>query len=146
MATFIKAGFWEKLCKPCRGYKGWLNLDELIQSLAPPAPAPAYKVYTALLVQQNDNAPGVQVIQNTLGGDISFQYILPGVYYMTLPEPVTYDKLWISATNNNTNLNGIINYNIINTTVINITSMNAVTGLPANNIMYFSSIEIRIYP
>jgi hypothetical protein len=34
MATFIKAGFWEQLCKPCTGYKGWLNLDELIKSLA----------------------------------------------------------------------------------------------------------------
>lgn len=34
MATFIKAGFWETLCKPCRGYKGWLNLDELIKKLA----------------------------------------------------------------------------------------------------------------
>jgi hypothetical protein len=30
MATFIKAGFWEQLCKPCTGYKGWLNLDKLI--------------------------------------------------------------------------------------------------------------------
>jgi hypothetical protein len=34
MSTFIKAGFWEQLCKPCKGYKGWLNLDELIKSLA----------------------------------------------------------------------------------------------------------------
>ena len=33
MATWIKAGFWEKLCKPCKGYKGWLNLDQLIQSV-----------------------------------------------------------------------------------------------------------------
>ena len=43
MATWIKAGFWEQLCKPCRGYKGWLNLDNLIQSVAstivgPPGP------------------------------------------------------------------------------------------------------------
>lgn len=30
MATWIKAGFWEQLCKPCQGYKGWLNLDKLI--------------------------------------------------------------------------------------------------------------------
>lgn len=36
MATFIKAGFWEQLCKPCRGYKGWLNLDQLIESIAGP--------------------------------------------------------------------------------------------------------------
>jgi hypothetical protein len=34
MSTFIKAGFWEQLCTPCRGYKGWLNLDELIKKLS----------------------------------------------------------------------------------------------------------------
>ena len=39
MPTFIKAGFWEKLCKPCNGYKGWLNLDEFIQSFIPPTGA-----------------------------------------------------------------------------------------------------------
>lgn len=38
MPTFIKAGFWEELCKPCRGYKGWLNLDQLITSLLPAPP------------------------------------------------------------------------------------------------------------
>jgi hypothetical protein len=36
MATFIKAGFWDQLCKPCTGYKGWLNLDKLISDIAGP--------------------------------------------------------------------------------------------------------------
>jgi len=36
MANWIKAGFWEELCKPCRGYKGWLNLDKLITDIAGP--------------------------------------------------------------------------------------------------------------
>ena len=41
MATFIKAGFWEQLCKPCLGYKGWLNLDKLISDVVgPPIPGP----------------------------------------------------------------------------------------------------------
>jgi len=41
MATFIKAGFWEQLCKPCTGYKGWLNLDKLISDVVgPPIPGP----------------------------------------------------------------------------------------------------------
>lgn len=31
MATFIKTGFWEKAQK---GFKGWLNLDQLIESIA----------------------------------------------------------------------------------------------------------------
>ena len=38
MATFIKAGFWEQLCKPCKGYKGWLNLDEFVDSRVVPGP------------------------------------------------------------------------------------------------------------
>ena len=38
MATFIKAGFWEQLCKPCKGYKGWLNLDEFVNSRVVPGP------------------------------------------------------------------------------------------------------------
>lgn len=41
MATFIKAGFWDELCKPCKGYKGWLNLDKLITDVVgPPIPGP----------------------------------------------------------------------------------------------------------
>jgi hypothetical protein len=54
MATFIKAGFWDKLCQPCKGYKGWLNLDELIQSFIP---KPKYKVFTALLTQSGGDDP-----------------------------------------------------------------------------------------
>jgi len=43
MPTFIKAGFWEKLCVPCKGYKGWLNLTKFVQDTAseivgPPGP------------------------------------------------------------------------------------------------------------
>jgi len=66
MATFIKAGFWEQLCKPCRGYKGWLNLDQLITSLLP---APAYRVYTALLTQSGGDDP--RAMQGDGGGDLS---------------------------------------------------------------------------
>ena len=36
MATWIKAGFWETLCKNCKGYRGWLNLDRLITEIAGP--------------------------------------------------------------------------------------------------------------
>jgi len=30
MPTFIKAGFWEQTCKNCKGYNGWLNLDQFV--------------------------------------------------------------------------------------------------------------------
>jgi len=64
MATFIKTGFWEKARK---GYKEWLNLDELIQSLAPPAPEPAYKVYVAIVTQSGSTNPVATVLENTIG-------------------------------------------------------------------------------
>lgn len=54
MPTFIKAGFWETLCKKCTGYKGWLNLDQFVESKLP---QPAYKVYTALLTQSGADDP-----------------------------------------------------------------------------------------
>lgn len=38
MPTYIKAGFWKTLCRPCEGYKGWLNLDDLIAENAIPGP------------------------------------------------------------------------------------------------------------
>jgi hypothetical protein len=30
MPTFIKTGFWEQTCRTCKGYNGWLNLDDFI--------------------------------------------------------------------------------------------------------------------
>lgn len=30
MPTFIKTGFWEQTCKTCKGYNGWLNLDDFL--------------------------------------------------------------------------------------------------------------------
>ena len=75
MATFIKTGFWEKARK---GYKEWLNLDELIQSLAP---EPAYKVYTALFTQSGTNAPVVTIISNTLGLTLTWGRSSAGNYF-----------------------------------------------------------------
>lgn len=34
MPTFIKAGFWDSICNPCNGYKGWLNLDQFVNERA----------------------------------------------------------------------------------------------------------------
>lgn len=33
MPTFVKTGYWEKTCTTCTGYKGWLNLDQLITTI-----------------------------------------------------------------------------------------------------------------
>lgn len=58
MATWIKSGFWEKLCKPCQGYKGWLNLDKLITDIAGPGvPGP----------QGPQGVQGIQGVQGATG-------------------------------------------------------------------------------
>lgn len=82
MATFIKAGFWEKLCQKCTGYKGWLNLDQFVESKIP---TPTYKVFSALLTQS--------------GGD-NTQYINWDDNPNTLTIGVTYT---ITANDDNTN-------------------------------------------
>jgi len=73
MATFIKAGFWEKLCKPCTGYKGWLNLDQLIESIAGPGvpgpigPEGPQGVQGEQGMQGDQGIQGVQGEQGTQG-------------------------------------------------------------------------------
>jgi hypothetical protein len=66
MATFIKAGFWEQLCKPCKGYKGWLNLDEFVNSRVVPGPqgpiGPQGPSGTVGLFAQTNNGP---IVTNT---------------------------------------------------------------------------------
>lgn len=56
MATFIKSGFWETLCKPCKGYKGWLNLDEFVNSRVVPGP-PGPVGTVGLFAQTANSAP-----------------------------------------------------------------------------------------
>jgi hypothetical protein len=83
MPTYIKTGFWEKARK---GYKEWLNLDQLITNIVTPLipPTSTYKVYTALLTQFGEDAPTAVVLQNTLGGNIVWSRYSEGVYEATL--------------------------------------------------------------
>lgn len=104
MSTFIKAGFWEKLCKPCKGYKGWLNLDEFVLSLIPPTPAPTYKVFTALLTQSGENI-AYQVAGD--GGNI-----IQGTTYYINDNPDNFDLTIYGAPNNDVGTYFIANQSI----------------------------------
>jgi len=69
MATFIKAGFWEQLCKPCRGYKGWLNLDEFVNSRVvpgPPGPPGPTGPATGLFAQTGNSTIITGITESTL--------------------------------------------------------------------------------
>lgn len=88
MPTFIKPGFWEKAKK---GYRDWLNLDLLVQSLVPSS---SYKVYTALLTQSGTNDPVATVLENTLGGTVVWTYGSTGLYQATLTGAFPANKLF----------------------------------------------------
>ena len=69
MSTFIKAGFWEQLCKPCRGYKGWLNLDEFVNSRVvpgPPGPTGPTGPTTGLFAQTGNSTIITGITETTL--------------------------------------------------------------------------------
>jgi hypothetical protein len=94
MTTFIKAGFWDQLCKPCKGYKGWLNLDEFVNSRVVPGPPGPIGV-NGLFSQTANSVPvtGTNVETSIINGGVgtlsvpangfsvadSFKAILSGV-------------------------------------------------------------------
>jgi len=80
MPTFIKTGFWEKTCLNCKGYNGWLNLDQLIQSeglVGPAGPQGPQGVQGVQGIQGVQGEQGIQGIQGVKGdqGDIGPQGI-----------------------------------------------------------------------
>lgn len=72
MPTFIKPGFWRDLCNPCDGYEGWLNLDNLIDSLAVPGPPGPPGPSTGLFAQTGNAAPvsGTTVETTLINGGV----------------------------------------------------------------------------
>lgn len=74
MSTWIKAGFWEELCKPCNGYKGWLNLTEFVKSVIQVYPVPSVGLYA-----QTANSVPVS------GTDVETSVINGGVGTLTVP-------------------------------------------------------------
>jgi len=149
MAYFIKTGFWEKARK---GYKEWLNLDELIQSLAPPAPEPAYKVYTALLTQNGgDNELFIEDFLT-----VGTQNIIKGVSYYIDVNTDNVDFSSIGAPSNAEGTNFIATADKLNSDFPDVTwSLRYNTGAPVVTVLentigniwfeYRNTGEYRIY-
>ena len=72
MSIFIKAGLW---AEKRLGYKGELNLTQLIENATP------YKKYVALVTQTGTNDPTVIVLENTLGVTPTWYYASTGNVY-----------------------------------------------------------------
>lgn len=71
MATFIKAGFWQKLCDPCEGYKHWLNLDKFVGNILNTTPKGLY----------SQTANGTEIVNTAVESDL----VGPGVGSLTVP-------------------------------------------------------------
>ena len=50
---------------------------------ASPSYEPPYKIYTAIIRQENTNAPTLQVLENTLGLTLTPRYNSPGMYFLS---------------------------------------------------------------
>lgn len=109
------------------------------------AVAKPYKVYTALLSQSGTSAPTAVVLENTLGGLITFTYSGVGNYTIdSVDELFTIDKTFVmKPTEMDDNINYRITIEGLDYDVITINSYN--NGTFANDIISRLFIEIRVY-
>lgn len=149
MPTFIKTGFWEKVK---RAPKEWLNLDKFVEDkINANPPNLGYKVYSALLTQENTNPPSDIVLQNTIGS-VYWTYEEAGTYYLNSNGLFTENKVLIFITSP-ANRN-ILDYDNAfkqgyQTTWLNENQIEIISYFNTNaidNYLLNTSFEIRVYP
>jgi hypothetical protein len=105
----------------------------------------SYKVYTALLTQSDTNAPIPTILENTLSGTPVWSYTDAGEYVITLTGEFTPGKTFITITVTSV---GLIYFPII--VPIDVDTIRLVTYDDnmtfANDLLYATSFEIRVYP
>lgn len=102
-----------------------------------------YKVYTALLTQTGTNAPVATVLENTLGGTVTFERAGVGNYNaVSVGNLFTLDKTVVF--NSSGQFVGTYNFYPANTSRVALNNVN-VSGVVADNLMQKLSIEIRVY-
>jgi len=107
---------------------------------------PTYKVYTALLTQEGPNPPTAIVLENTLGGDVVWSYLYAGVYSGTLTDafPELKTALFITDTTYNSASNVYILTDGSGNSVT-IETYNAANNVLTNDILGYTTVEIRVY-
>lgn len=100
-----------------------------------------YKVYTALLSQTGTSAPTATVLENTLGGTVSFTYFGAGAYYVNSSSLFTVNKTGVIISSLGVSSSS---YNItaIPSTLIITTS---VSGVYTDGYLSNTFFEIRVY-
>jgi len=118
-----------------------------VQAAAAAAAKP-YKVYTALLTQIGSNAPVATVLENTLGGAVTWTRNSAGIFYGTLSAGVfTGNKTVKFATLGYTGISVNSTIEVENTNTSFISAITRVNGIQTDGVMSNggTSIEIRVY-
>lgn len=110
-----------------------------------------YKVYTALLTQSGTNAPVATVLENTLNGNVTFSFISTGIYEITIPVQVNYNKVFILCPSSFRNKNAGVFSDVLidlpittNNFKINVKELNFSINY-LNSMLDKFPIEIRVY-
>ena len=143
MATFIKAGFWETLCKKCTGYKGWLNLDKFVEDKINSSPTSlSYKVYTA---QINMGSGIATVFENTLGVTITWTATSGEISSGTVSGLIGQNNVYVQVSSSTPSANNIyiVSGQFTPSPWIVKVKQNDNTGSPTN--MQDVFVEIRVY-
>ncbi len=118
--------------------------------------SPPYKVYTAILNQSSTNAPVPIILENTLGGTITWTRSLAGNYVGTLTGAFTEDKTVIFINGYNSTVSNIQYETIavwgdadtIAVGTYKLTEQDSAGNLlktALDGVLYIASIEIRVY-
>lgn len=143
MPTYIKTGFWDKIIgnnpQQAKAPKEWLNLELLISK------SRGYKVYTALLTQENSDAPTAVVLTDDFNGDFTYLYSSAGRYTINSASSLFDPNKTFVLVGNTSAINPgeLINFAV--TSNITLWSLDN-TGAQANGVLLNTPIEIRIYP
>ena len=112
---------------------------------------PAYKVYSALLTQSGTASPVATILENTLGGTLTFTYVSEGSYRISTSGLFTLDKTFaMIASGRGTNEIRPVNVNEILIGCKDLTAATVGIGteveIPnANDVLDKTAIEIRVY-
>ncbi len=139
MAHFIKTGFWESKKK---GSKGELNLESISSG------GLSYRTYVALLSQSGTNAPIATILENSLGFNIVWSRNSNGNYTGTGAIQSFLGTNTFVMINNNASGSNLIQAGVAedidNSQIFLVTSVIGVN--PTDDLLYETSIEIRVYP
>ena len=121
------------------------NLPDASGTIALEETVKPYKVYTALLTQSGTSAPTATVLENKLGGTVTWSYVSTGQYRATLTGAFTSAKTVCFTTRQYSGTNAMHTFYASrnNNDSVDVLVLNASGGV--DSILSGASIEIRVY-